>query len=181
VSVNKTVYLSLGGNLGDREGTLQQALAKIAQIPDVKDLEVSQSYETSPISDIPQSDFINLVCSLRTTLSAFELLSYLQKIETKLGKTPKPKDAPRTIDIDILFFGTDLHEKNKQNDHIDLEIPHPRWKQRLFVIVPLLDLTKAVTVPANLDGKRGEEIIDLIKLRDSLLNEKSQHVRQYNS
>lgn len=155
----ESVYLGLGGNIGDRMSLLRQALALIAAIPEVQNLEVSSFYETEPVSDIPQSNYLNAVCRLTTRLKAHQLLASLQEIERVLGKVPKPKNVPRVIDIDILFFGREGHKTH------DLEIPHPRWRERLFVIVPLLDLTKTIVVPSF---ENGEEKIDLLQLRDSL-------------
>ena len=177
--LDQTIYLSLGGNIGDRAAMLKQAVITIAQIPNIRDFEISSFYETSPfeVGNIPQCDFLNAVCRFKTGLSAVQIWSCLQRIEQKLGKIAKPKNAPRAIDIDILFFGNERQLPNAQNN---LEIPHPRWRERLFVIIPLLELTNTVTIPCD-DGSGSDEIVDLVKLRESLLNGNSQYVKQFNS
>lgn len=162
----KTVYLSLGGNEGNRFAVMQQALAAIRAIPGIRNFTASSLYETSPVSDIPQGDYLNAVCRMDTDLEAKPLLNHLQAIEKSLGKIPKPKNAARIIDIDMIFFG----EETFRSD--ELEIPHPRWQERLFVIIPLLELTSTVLL-----RHPSIKTIDLIKLRDSLIKETSQRVR----
>lgn len=161
------VYLGLGGNIGDSKAVLRQALARIAALPEIKELEVSSFYKTSPVSEIPQSDYLNAVCRFKTGLSAGRLFEALKAIEKSLGKEPKSKNVPRVIDIDLLFFGTESYQEE------GLEIPHPRWRERLFVIVPLLDLTATIIVPGK---DYHEEIVDLIKLRDSIPDKEFQRV-----
>jgi 2-amino-4-hydroxy-6-hydroxymethyldihydropteridine diphosphokinase len=135
------VYVALGGNLGQPHITLPKALQLIAEIPGVHNLTASHFYKTTPVSSIPQPDYLNAVCRFLTLLSARELLHHLQHIEHILGKKPKSKNAPRIIDLDILFFGPEIHEDP------DLQIPHPHWKERLFVLVPLSDLTTDIVIP----------------------------------
>ena len=161
----KTVYLSIGGNEGDRFAVMQEALLAINHIPNIKNFKASSLYETSPVSDIPQSDYLNAACRFDTDLDAQTLLNHLQTIEKSLGKEPKPKNAARIIDIDVIFFGEEVFRSN------ELEIPHPRWRERLFVIIPLLELTPTIILQHP-----SIETIDLIKLRDSLIKETSQRV-----
>lgn len=137
------VYLGLGSNLDNRLVLLESAFEAIQKLPMCSCFEASKIYETSPVSPIPQGLFLNAACSFLTDLSPFDLLALLQHIETKLGKTPKPKTAPRPIDIDILIFG------QKQIDTPTLQIPHPRWQERLFVLLPLLDLTEEILLPSG--------------------------------
>jgi 2-amino-4-hydroxy-6-hydroxymethyldihydropteridine diphosphokinase len=137
----KKVFLGLGGNLGDSQKILDQAVQEIKKI--CSDVVCSQYYVTAPVSPEPQPDYLNAVCKLNTNMSALELLKKLQNIEKKLGKIPKPKTAPRKIDIDILLFGTEKHNTT------ELEVPHPRWHERLFVLEPLLDLIEEVTLPCG--------------------------------
>jgi 2-amino-4-hydroxy-6-hydroxymethyldihydropteridine diphosphokinase len=129
------VYLGLGGNIGDVRATFDLALEEINSHPKISNLKISQFYQTAAVSDIPQADYLNGACCFDTALSPKELFLFLQEIETKLGKIPKEKNAPRKIDLDILFFGELLYSDG------NLEIPHPRWKERLFVLIPLMDLT----------------------------------------
>lgn len=139
------VGLSLGGNLGPVAKTLQSAIQAISSLPHVTDFQVSRFYNTAPVSSIPQPDYLNVACLLRTTYCAQQLLAELQTIEFFLGKMPKPKEAARHIDIDIIFFGLEKHNRP------DLEIPHPRWQQRLFVVAPLSELLTHVYLP---DGEQ---------------------------
>jgi 2-amino-4-hydroxy-6-hydroxymethyldihydropteridine diphosphokinase len=143
MSIDHTVYLGLGSNLGDSLATLQQALKEIASLPKTQLVRSSPFYQTSPISPLPQNDFINLVCSIITTLSPFELFHQLEAIEKKLGKIPKAKTEPRKIDIDLLLYG-DLFIETPE-----LQIPHPRMMERLFVLKPLSDLLDTLLVPQS--------------------------------
>jgi len=135
------VYVGLGGNIGDSYFILRKALEKMVQLPGIQDLEVSRFYRTTPVSTIPQDLYVNAVCRFKTNLSIRQLFQNLQDIEKNLGKTIKLKEAPRVIDLDILFFGVEVC-----NDE-DLQIPHPRWHERLFVLIPLADLTKTLLIP----------------------------------
>lgn len=135
------VYVGLGGNVGDTPTIFRQALSSIENLPEVVQLSVSHFYTTTPVSTISQDLYLNAVCRFCTSLSAKELLSVLQKIEENLGKKPKDKNAPRPIDLDIILFGLGMHCSDT------LIIPHPEWKNRLFVLVPLLDLTQEVVYP----------------------------------
>lgn len=146
------VYLGLGSNLGDRLVLIQAAFEAIQALPNTSGFQTSKIYETDPVSPIPQGLFLNAACTFLTDLTPFDLLAYLQQIETKLGKTPKPKTAPRPIDIDILLFG------QKQIDTPTLQIPHPRWQERLFMLLPLLDLTEEILLPSG----------DAINLKESI-------------
>jgi 2-amino-4-hydroxy-6-hydroxymethyldihydropteridine diphosphokinase len=128
------VFVALGSNLGDSRALLNLALKAIQSLPSTSDLKASSLYLSKALSSIPQPDFLNAVCSFKTTLEPLELLTALQEIELKLGKVAKPKEAPRLIDLDILFFG-DLEMRTER-----LEIPHPRWMERLFVLCPLSEL-----------------------------------------
>lgn len=128
------VYLGLGSNLGDSQSQLQKAFEKISSLPDVSFCKMSSLYKTSPVSSLPQNFFINAVCYIRTQLSVLSLFAYTQEIEKNLGKIKKPKDHPRMMDIDIIFYG----EQNYRD--VELTIPHPEWKNRLFVLIPLAEL-----------------------------------------
>lgn len=136
----KKVYVALGGNVGDPLACLKMALEELKQTSGISDLKVSKFYKTTPVSDLPQEQYVNAVCSFDTTYSVYELLEVLQSIEKRFGKNPKPKNYPRTVDLDILFYSNECI-KNQ-----DLEIPHPRFQERLFVLVPLSDLIDEICV-----------------------------------
>lgn len=154
--MRREVYLGLGGNVGDSLAILQSALRNIEQLA-IKDFKASRFYRTKPVSEIEQSWFVNAVCRFNTMMDARELLYKLQQIEATHGKVPKPKNAPRPIDIDLLFYG------NERHNSVDCEIPHPRWKERLFVIKPLSDLTSSIVIPGVNEGDKGV-LVDLMEL-----------------
>ena len=144
---NTTVYLSLGGNQGEVLSRLKQALALLSTHPNISHFRTSHFYYTAPFEMESSAWFTNAVCSFQTSLTPTEIFKITQEIEIQLGKVPKPKNADRLIDIDFLFYGDLISHEN------DLEIPHPRWKERLFVLIPLADLTEEVV----LRGKGGVE------------------------
>lgn len=152
------VYVGLGGNLGNTVEVFKSVLKEIAALQGIEGLKVSGFYETLPVSDLPQPLFVNAACCFKTTLKAHDLLRELQEIERRHGKIPKPQNAPRIIDLDILFFGTQRYQDD------DLEIPHPRVLERLFVLVPLLDLTHSIFMPGEV------EPLDLKQLIESFPN-----------
>lgn len=137
--MNKS-YLGLGGNIGNSFEILNNALINLSKTDQIFDLCVSRPFVTAPVSPIPQNCFINAVCVFNTNLSIDQLFQLTQKIEASYGKISKSKSAPRPLDIDILFY----HDKYITTPAI--EIPHPRWQQRLFVIAPLCDLTDEITL-----------------------------------
>ena len=137
----KTVYLSLGSNIGDREHFLQSALDRL-QAPDLTIKRTSFIYETEPVDFKEQRSFLNLVAEAETELFPMMLLSRVQKIELQLGrKRMGPAKGPRTIDIDILLYGVSrIHSAR-------LEIPHPRMHERRFVLAPMVELAPDLRHP----------------------------------
>lgn len=140
----RTVFLSLGSNLGDSKALIASAIEHIRQMANTLCIQTAPLYITAPISAISQNDFLNTALELSTSLSPQRLLKKLQTIEKYHGRLPcKQKNAPRYLDIDILFYGKKfICERN-------LYIPHPRWSQRLFVLKPLSDLTDTVYDPIS--------------------------------
>ena len=134
----KCVYLGLGGNQGDVLSRLKQALTMLSNTPLVSDLKISHFYQTAPIQVDNPGWFVNAVCSFWTPMTLQEVFKMTQLIEIQLGKVKKPKSGDRPIDIDILFYGIEICNES------GLEIPHPRWKERLFVLIPLADLTNEI-------------------------------------
>lgn len=150
------VYVALGGNQGAPKLVLSKALERIGSHPAIVALRVSHFYETTPVSGIKQDNYINAVCSFSTDLELAPLWHFLQEVEKELGKTPKSKEAPRPIDLDLLFYGAESYNEE------GLVIPHPRWRERLFVLVPLAELTPRLI----LEGKT----IDLQKILTDFSN-----------
>jgi 2-amino-4-hydroxy-6-hydroxymethyldihydropteridine diphosphokinase len=133
------VYLSLGGNQGDVLSRLRHACQLLSSHAAINRFKVSHFYRTAPLEMQHSAQwFVNAACYFETMLSPKQLFQLTQEIEIQLGKIPKPKTADRPIDIDLLFYGTRLYRDDQ------LDIPHPRWKQRLFVLIPLLDLTSEI-------------------------------------
>ena len=132
------VFLSLGSNIGDSEKILKSAFEKIQKLPLIEELTISDLYNTTPVSEIKQKNFLNAACSFKTTYSLLELFEKTESIENEFDKKSLLKNAPRYLDIDILFFG------ETKSDKLPCLIPHPRWKERLFVLKPLSDITERV-------------------------------------
>jgi 2-amino-4-hydroxy-6-hydroxymethyldihydropteridine diphosphokinase len=133
----KTVYLSLGSNLGDRESNLHAALERL----DAR--RVSPIYETEPVDYTAQPFFLNLVAEAETDVTPLQYLAKTQHIERELGRLRGIPKGPRAIDIDILLFDTRLIHTPR------LEVPHPRMHERRFVLVPFADLAPDVRHPVT--------------------------------
>ncbi len=122
--------VALGANLGEAVATLRQALADIAALPHTQLLQASPLLSSAPL-DADGPTYINAVARLETRLNAVELLQALQGLENAAGRTRDYRHAPRTLDLDLLFYG----DAQMQSDFLCL--PHPRWAQRAFVLLPL--------------------------------------------
>ena len=142
-------YLGLGSNMGYRQHNLDKALELLSQKLRVE--KISSVYDTEPIGNINQPHFLNLVCQIYTRLAPPELLALAKSIESKLGRTFDKYDAPRPIDIDILFYDDLVIETPK------LVIPHPRLAERAFVLVPLDEITPGLVHPVA--GKTIKELL----------------------
>ena len=127
-------WLSLGANLGERKRTLRKALELLARLPETELCEVSSFYETAPWGVKEQPDFINAAACIRTALTPEKLLDAVQSIERELGRVRKTHWGARTIDIDI------LHIENVRLRSERLTLPHPYWRERAFVLVPLAEI-----------------------------------------
>jgi 2-amino-4-hydroxy-6-hydroxymethyldihydropteridine diphosphokinase len=137
--VEKTVYLSLGSNVGDRESNLRAAIEQLRQLGEV--LHVSSFYETEPMEFTAQPWFLNCAVALRTELMPKLFLAKMLAIEQRMGRRRTQPKGPRTIDIDILLFG------NSVISAAQLEVPHPAMHQRRFVLEPLAEIAPEVRHP----------------------------------
>lgn len=127
-------YIGLGSNMGDREAHLMEALKEL-QLPQAIRLSAcSQIYETKPVGFTEQDHFLNMVVEVTTTLSAKKLFEQMMQVERKLGRKRDVRWGPRTIDLDLLLFGT------QQINEAELIVPHPRMHERAFVLIPLQDI-----------------------------------------
>jgi len=135
-----TAYLSMGSNLGDRLELLRSGVKGLAATPGVRVVKLSSIYETTPVGVTGQPDYLNLVAAIETELTPYELLRTCLAIEKENGRERSVRWGPRTLDLDILLYD-DVHMETD-----DLVIPHPRMKERAFVLVPLLEIEPEIVV-----------------------------------
>jgi 2-amino-4-hydroxy-6-hydroxymethyldihydropteridine diphosphokinase len=164
--MNVQAYVGLGGNIGDSVGVLNQALEEIGKIPGVWNLQCSDFYQTSPVGYLEQNDFVNAVCRFKTSLSIKELHKELRRIENSMGNVLRPKDHPRVLDLDLIFFGSESYDDG------NLRVPHRAWEDRLFVLLPLANLTPVVNVPKGGIASK----IDLLKMIKTFPNKHQETV-----
>lgn len=128
-----TAFVALGANLGDAEQTLRDALTAIGGMSGIRLVQASSLYRTAPIES-SGPDYLNAVAEIVTTLTAPGLLQALQTIEQGAGRERPYRNAPRTLDLDLLLYGS------ARVDSETLTVPHPRMWERAFVLVPLRDI-----------------------------------------
>ncbi|CEA02723.1 Bifunctional folate synthesis protein [Jeotgalicoccus saudimassiliensis] len=127
-------YLGLGSNIGDREESLNNAIAELSEVPGIQVTKISSRYETKPYGNTNQPDFINMAVEVDTNLTPLDLLETVLGIEHELGRVRTEIWGPRSIDIDVLLY-EDLELKLT-----DLKVPHPEMHLRSFVIDPLYEI-----------------------------------------
>jgi 2-amino-4-hydroxy-6-hydroxymethyldihydropteridine diphosphokinase len=127
-------FAGLGANLGHRRDTLQRALVAISALRGTRVTGQSSFYETEPVGGPGQPSYLNAVVQIETALSARELLTEFLLIEKEEGRIRTVLNAPRTLDIDLLFFGQEVIEER------DLVVPHPRLHFRKFNLIPLAEI-----------------------------------------
>jgi 2-amino-4-hydroxy-6-hydroxymethyldihydropteridine diphosphokinase len=146
--------IGLGSNLGDSRATLESALNLLDRTPGIQLKKRSTWYKTAPIGP-SQPDYLNGCALLEVQLNPQELLKVLLNIERQFGRIRQERWGPRTLDLDILLFGDLILETS------ELQLPHPRMKERAFVLVPLAEIA-----PNWIDPVLGEAIAQLVEKVD---------------
>jgi 2-amino-4-hydroxy-6-hydroxymethyldihydropteridine diphosphokinase len=153
------VAIALGSNLGDRERTLHAALDALT--PSIQFLAASSFHETDPVGVDPgQPPFLNAAAIGRTTLDARALLETLLAVERQFGRVRPYEGAPRTLDLDLILYG------NAVLDEPGLVVPHPRFRDRAFVLQPLLEIAPRWTDPVT--GFTIAELEERLRGRDDM-------------
>jgi 2-amino-4-hydroxy-6-hydroxymethyldihydropteridine diphosphokinase len=146
-----TAYLGLGANLGDARATLIQTMVDVAAIPGVTLVSQSSLYRSAPLAS-SGPDYMNAVIEVLTTRSAPDLLAALRKLEQLAGRERPYRNAPRTLDLDILIYG------DGRIDSATLTVPHPRLTERAFVLVPLSEIAPQRVSAAQLQAVQHQMI-----------------------
>lgn len=149
--MRSTVCVGLGANLGDARATLAAAVASLHAVADSAVLRVSSLYRSAPVQ-AQGPDFFNAVAELETGLSPQELLTALQAIEHAAGRERPYRNAPRTLDLDILLWN------DERIDTPALSVPHPRLYERAFVLQPLAELYPGRIMPAQLQAVHDQPV-----------------------
>jgi len=144
-------YVGVGANLGDARQAVEQALQALAALPGCRLRARSSLYRSAPV-DAGGPDFVNAVAALETTLAPHALLAALQGIEQAAGRQRPYRNAPRTLDLDILLHG------DARIDDAQLTLPHPRMAGRAFVLLPLAEIAPGLVTPQQLQAVAGQRI-----------------------
>lgn len=150
-----TAYIALGANLGDPRAALPQAITDIAALDGVTLVARSSLYRSAPVAS-SGPDYVNAVVRIETVLSAPALLAHLQELEQLAGRARPQRNAPRTLDLDLLTYG------DAQIDSPALIVPHPRMFERAFVLMPLAELAPHAVSAAQLQTVQGQAIQRLV-------------------
>jgi len=151
-------YIGLGSNLADPLAQLSRALQALDELPQTRLLKTSSLYRSAPVGYLDQPDFINAVAQLETELSPRALLDALLALELVCGRTREFKDAPRTLDLDVLMYDDLVHHEH------GLTVPHPQMHLRAFVLLPLLEIAPDCVIPGvgaasdAMDGCAGQQL-----------------------
>jgi 2-amino-4-hydroxy-6-hydroxymethyldihydropteridine diphosphokinase len=151
---NVNCAIALGSNLGDSRAILDASLQQLEQRQGISLKSISRWYQTEPVGP-PQPDYLNGCALLMTSLAPEKLLQTLLEIEQQFGRVRQEKNGARTLDLDLIFYGDHLC------DRLDLQIPHPRFAQRAFVLVPLAEIA-----PNWIDPRSQQTIAELVKAID---------------
>jgi 2-amino-4-hydroxy-6-hydroxymethyldihydropteridine diphosphokinase len=164
--MKKMVYLSLGSNLGEREQYLREAISQLQELGVIR--RVSAFYETQPVEvERDQPWFLNCALAMETELLPAQFLMKMLAVEQSMGRTRTGPKGPRTIDIDIVFFGNDVL------DTPELTVPHPAMQQRRFVLEPLAEIAPDVLHPVLKRTVR--ELLDSLPANSGLVSKPLQN------
>ena len=144
-------HVALGANLGDARATVSDAIAALDSLPQTRLLRASGLYRSAPW-EASGPDFINAVAAVETSLEAPELLRALQVLELQAGRERPYRNAPRTLDLDLLLYGDAVI------DTPDLSVPHPRLRERAFVLLPLAEIAPALVTASELQAVADQAI-----------------------
>ena len=133
-------FVGVGANLGDAQATVRAAMRALRELPDTRFIACSSLYRSAPV-EAAGPDFVNAVAELRTTLPPLALLQRLQAIEQRFGRVRSERNAPRTLDLDLLLLGDSVMHSD------ELTLPHPRAHLRAFVLRPLAEIDAALCLP----------------------------------
>jgi len=150
-----TAYVGLGANLGAAAATVRAALQALDALPQTRLVRASSLYRSAPV-DAQGPDFINAVAELQTALSPHELLSALQRLEQSAGRERPYRNAPRTLDLDLLLYD------EIRLDDMHLTLPHPRMFERAFVLVPLAEIAPERVTPRQLENVAAQRIVKVM-------------------
>ncbi len=138
-----TAFVALGGNLGDPQSTLRQGITALADLPQGRLVATSSLYRSAALGHADQPDFVNAVAQLSTELAPQPLLAALLAIEKRFGRERSFRNAPRTLDLDLLLYDA------QTIDEPELVVPHPRMHERAFVLAPLLEIAPGCVIPGK--------------------------------
>lgn len=150
-AAGERVFVGLGANLGDAQATVHAAFDALHVLPHTRCVARSPLYRSAPV-DGDGADYVNAVAQLQTELPPEALLAALQAIEERFGRERPYRNAPRTLDLDLLLYG------NRRLRSPALEVPHPRLHERAFVLLPLLDIAPDLALALQLAVPRGQRI-----------------------
>jgi 2-amino-4-hydroxy-6-hydroxymethyldihydropteridine diphosphokinase len=149
--VSQRCFIALGANLGDPVATVKAAILALRQLPRTQFIAASSLYRTAPVGLKHQPDFINAVVELIAVSPAPTFLQALFEIEARFGRQRSVRNAPRTLDLDLLLYGDLL------SDDPQLTLPHPRLHERAFVLAPLAEIAPQLRIPGH--GSVGELLL----------------------
>lgn len=139
--MENTAFIALGSNIGNRYDYLLNAIEHLAKHPNIQLVNISSIYETDPVGYEEQDLFLNMVTEIQTDMDAHELLDFCLNVELELGRKREIAWGPRTIDLDILLYNQENISSEK------LIIPHPRMRERNFVMIPLSEIRPDIIIP----------------------------------